>query len=221
MNHKVAPPILLRFYVVVLFFSAVASLYVFFKPGILSPVYPEEKMKRSLEKINSASLISSSKKEVNKDSSDRKLSAIYAYNFNDGSRILAAKVRVRKRDDFKIETYGLLTKNIDPIYLKSASFVNSSPPSLSGMIDKDKFIQTCVVPKSSKLEESDFRLDRLLSIVESLNPTSNTLLDKFLGTKKNIDYSCLVITYKPSPNSQAMPPDNWKQLIRAVQRALL
>ncbi|MEB3318200.1 MAG: hypothetical protein VKO39_08705 [Cyanobacteriota bacterium] len=209
-----------RFYIVLVFLSAVASFYVFFKPGILSPVYPEEKMKRSLTTIDSATLISSTKKAVNKDSSDRKLSPVYTYNYSDGSKILAAKVRVRKRDDFKIETYGLLTKNIDPIYLKNSSFVKVVPPSLSGMIGNDKFIQTCVIPKSKQVEDSDFRLDNLLSTVERLNPTADSLFDKFLGTKKNIDYSCLVITYKPASNVKTLPPDNWKQIIRSVQTVL-
>jgi hypothetical protein len=210
----------LRVYAFTVVLALAACIYAFLKPGISSPIYPDVKIDKALKDISLGPLISSSEIKLNKDSSDRKLSALYTYNYKDGSKILASIVRVRKRDDFKIETYGLLTKNIDPIYLKNSSPVKNVPPSLSGMIGTEKYIQTCIVPKSTRLDESDFRLNNLTSIVENLNPRSNTLFDKIIGTKKNIDYSCLVLTYKPASSLNEFPPPNWNKIVKHFQEAL-
>jgi hypothetical protein len=220
MNQTFPQPILLKVYSFSVILALTACIYALLKPGISSPIYPKEKMDQALKAISSEPLISSSETKLDKDSSERKFSALYTYNYKDGSKVLATIARVKKRDDFKIETYGLLTKNIDPIYLKSPSFVNSIPASLSGMIGKDKYIQTCIVPKSTKLDENDFRLNNLTSIVEKLNPRPNTLMDKVMGTKKNIDYSCLVLTYKPARTTNKFPPANWEAIVMNVQAAL-
>jgi hypothetical protein len=220
MQQLLSSTFLFRYYAIVVLLSSLATIYVLVKPGISTPVYPEKKLSQALNTIGSSSLIATSKINVDKNTSDRKLTPIYTYSYVDGSKILATMVRVRKKGDFKIETYGLLTKNIDSIYLKNSAFVNSLPPSHFGMIGNDKYIQTCVVPKSSQLSESDYRLDNLTSIVEHLNPRQNTLLDRVLGTKVAIDYSCLVLTYKPSSSSTKMPPTSWKEIVNSVQRAL-
>jgi hypothetical protein len=221
MNHIVPSTTLtLRIYSLAVFLALMACIYAFLKPGISSPDFPEIRMKKALNEIGTESLISTSKTVLNKDSSDRTVSPLHTYRYSAGSKVLAAMVRVKKRDDFKIETYGLLTKNIDQIYLKNSNVLLSIPPSLHGMIGKDKYIQTCVVPKTTNVEESDFRLDNLTTIVEKLNPASDRLLDKIMGTKKHIDYSCLVLTYKPANNSVRMPPENWTKIIKNVQAAL-
>jgi hypothetical protein len=220
MNRMLTYPMVLRVYAFTVFLALAACIYAFVKPGISSPIYPEVKMENALKDISLGVLISSSETKLDKDSSDRKLSALYTYNYKDGSKILATIVRVRKRDDFKIETYGLLTKNIDPIYLKNANPVITVPASLSGTIGTEKYIQTCVVPKSKRLGENNFRLNDLTSTVEKLNPRSNTLFDKIIGTKTNIDYSCLVLTYKPASSLNEFPPSNWNRIVKQVQGAL-
>jgi len=220
MNRIITYPMVLRVYAFTLVLALAACIYAFLKPGISSPIYPKVNIDKALKDIGLGLPISSSEKQLNKDSSDRKLSALYTYNYKDGSKILATIVRVRKRDDFKIETYGLLTKNIDPIYLKNANAVKSVPASLSGLIGTEKYIQTCVVPKSTRLDESDFRLNNLTSIVEKLNPRPNTLFDKIIGTKKNIDYSCLVLMYKPASSLNEFPPSNWNRIVKHFQEAL-
>jgi hypothetical protein len=179
----------LRVYVFSVLLALSACIYAVFKPGISPPIFPEASMRNALNHIGNESLTSTSKRTLNKDSSDRTTSFLYTYNYSDGSKIMAVMVRVKKRDDFKIETYGLLTKNIDPIYIKNSTIVPSTPPSLSGVIGKDKFIQTCIVPKTRNI----------------------------IGLKKHIDYSCLVLTYKPAIDSLGLPPKNWPILIRKVQ----
>lgn len=194
-------------------------MYVLLKPGISSPTYPK-KLSNSLKKLGSSSLISIKEQKFEKDTTDRKLSSIVKYSYDDGSQILATMVRVRKKDDFKIETYGLLTKNIDPIFMKNSMFINTLPPSHSGIVGKDKFIQTCVIPGSTQLADSDFRLSELSKTLEKLNPRKRTLWDRFLGTAKSIDYSCLVLTYKIPPGSKQMPPRNWQTIVSNAQAAL-
>ncbi|MEB3317228.1 MAG: hypothetical protein VKO39_03710 [Cyanobacteriota bacterium] len=211
----------MRFYVPMVLTSVLACIYAYFKPGITSPRYPQAEMKKALAKINSASLISDTSKILNYDTSDRKISPLFSYNYSDGSKILALVARVKKRDDFKIETYGLLTKNIDPIYLKNASFVNTAPHSLVGMIDKKKSLQTCIIPKTTRLEDSDIRLSELTSTLEELTPHASSWLDKIMGTKKHIDYSCLVMTYMPPNNTQSLPNEDWTVIIKNTQKALL
>jgi len=221
MNKPVNHFVLARFYTPMVILSFAACIYAYFKPGITSPSYPDVEMKKALTKINSATLLSETKTTLDKDTNDRKLSPLFTYSYNDGSKILATIARVNKRDDFKIETYGLLTKNVEPIYLKSASFVNSIPYSITGMIGNNKSIQTCIIAKTNRLEESDIRLSALTSTLDNLYPNSNTLLDKILGTKKHMDYSCLVITYIPGQNHQKIPTENWITIVKNTQEALL
>jgi len=221
MNNQISPRTLRFTYVSMVFLSGFAFIYALLKPGITSPIYPSVEIEKALGKIDSASLISFKKVILNNDTSDRKLSPLFRYMYDDGSQILATMVRVRKRDDFKIETYGLLTKNIDPIYIRNSSFINSTPPSMAGLIDKVESIQTCVIPKTTQLEQSDVRLNSLTSTVERLSPQSNTLLTKVLGTKKDVDYSCLVVTYMPSRKFQRLPSNNWVTIVKKVQEALI
>lgn len=219
---KIIPssPILIKFYGSMIVLSLAACIYAFLKPGISSPLYPDTRMDRALKSINHLSLISSKKTLLNNDSTDRKTSPLFTYRYNDGSQILAAIVRVKKRDDFKIETYGLLTKNIDQLYIKNSNIILSDPPSVYGSIGKSKYIQTCIIPNSKRTGDSDFRLANLTSTIEQLNPHSNTLLDKIMGTKKIIDYSCLVLAYKPGQNLKEMPPKDWQEIVRHAQGAL-
>jgi len=219
MNTNLSPLLLLRVYGSILVFASFFSIYSLLKPGIESPVFPTQ-LSKVLSHIGLSTLTSSTKLDFSKDSSDRKSSPIYKFFYNDGTSILATMVRVRKRDDFKIETYGLLTKNIDPIYLKNSTFIDSVPPSQVGSVGKNKFIQTCVIPGSTKLSENDFRLAGLTSTVERLNPRKKSLLDKFLGTVESIDYSCLVLTYQYPADLTKQPPKNWSEIVGSVQKAL-
>ncbi|MFN9644483.1 MAG: hypothetical protein ACK6BG_05030 [Cyanobacteriota bacterium] len=220
MQNQASPRMTLQVYIFTLSLSILACLYVVFKPGISSPIYPEVKMRSALNNPELGSLASSTKTALNKNSSERTTSHLHTYNYRDGSKVMAVMVRVKKRDDFKIETYGLLTKNIEPIYIKNSATTSSIPPSLSGFIGKDKFYQTCIVPKATNINDSDFRLDNLTRIVESVNPSSASLFDKIMGWKEHIDYSCLVLTYKPANSSDTIPSKSWQKLIQDVQKNL-
>lgn len=220
MNSPLSPLFLQKFYGYLLAVSTFFTAYSFLKPGIYTPVFPSQII-TVLSKVGTSKLTSSKKLDFNKDSSDRKLSPIYKLSYDDGTSILATMVRVRKRDDFKIETYGLLTKNIDPVYLKNSTFIDSIPPSQVGSVGQNKYIQTCVIPGSTKLSDSDFRLVGLTTTVERLNPRKKSLLNKFLGTVETVDYSCLVLTYQYPSNSKLIPPKNWPLIVSSVQSALI
>lgn len=219
MNLYLSSLFLSRVYGSLLVVASFFSVYSLLKPGIETPDFPKQ-LSRILNKVGTSKITSSKKLDFTKDSSDRKFSPIYKFSYEDGSNILATMVRVRKRDDFKIETYGLLTKNIDPIYLKNSTFIDTIPPSHVGSVGKNKFVQTCIIPGSTKLSDSDFRLAGLTSTVERLNPRKKNLLDKFLGTVESIDYSCLVLTYQYPSASMTEPPKNWSEIVSSVQKAL-
>lgn len=196
------------------------TIYVVVKPGISVPNFPDNQLSNVLKRVGSSTLTSLTKLHVDKNSSDRKLSPIYKYSYSDGSSLLATIVRVRKRDDFKIETYGLLTKNIDPIYLTNSTVLDIVPPSLLGTISNTKFIQTCIIPGTTKLEDIDFRLGNLTAIIEKLYPKKTSIFDKLLGTRKHINYSCLVLTYQVSSHPNDVSIKKWQSLVREVQGAL-
>lgn len=159
------------------------------------------------------------------DSSDRKPSPMYVYKFSDGSEIRSAMVRVKKRDDFKIETYGLLTKNLDPIYIRNPISSPLFSNSAVGNIDTKKSIQTCIVPLTTRYDQADIRLQSLTDSVENLKPNSaNFFSDKILGRKRPIDYSCLVLTYFPGAKQtihEKAQLEEWKALVNRVQKAML
>jgi len=220
-SHYLSNKLLLRAYIISLKSSIIGTIYVLVKPGISVPTFPENQLSNVLKRAGSSSQSSLIKLHVDKNSSDRKLSPIYKYTYSDGTTLLATIVRVRKRDDFKIETYGLLTKNIDPIYLKNSSFLDIVPPSLLGNVSNTKFVQTCIIPGTNRPEDSDFRLGNLTETVEKLYPKKTSILDKLIGTRKNINYSCLVLTYQVSSNPKDLSIKKWQNIVREVQGALL
>jgi hypothetical protein len=221
MDKQIRHSLLTRVYVSTLFISLAACIYSYFKPGITVPQYPEKEMKEALIRINSASLISTKTTTLGSGTSDRQVSSLFTYSYDDGSKVLAAIVRVKKRDDFKIETYGLLTKNLEPIYLKSPNFIDSAPYAVSGMIGKKKAIQTCIIPKTTDIKSGDIRLANLTTTLEDLTPHSNTIVDRIVGSRYNIDYSCLVLTYVPAGLNFETPPKEWPLIAKNVQSALL
>jgi hypothetical protein len=219
-SHCLSKKLLLQTYILSLISSLIGTTYVLVKPGISVPTFPDNQLSSVLKRVGSSTLSSLTKLDVDKNSSDRKLSPIYKYSYSDGSSLLATIVKVRKRDDFKIETYGLLTKNIDPIYLKNSTFLDIVPPSLLGTVSNTKFIQTCIIPGTNRLEDSDFRLGNLTTIIEKLYPKKTSIFDKLLGTRKHINYSCLVLTYQLSSNPNDLSIKKWQNLVREVQSAL-
>lgn len=201
--------------------SLFASLYSFLVPSISKPIFPSDEIKKSFLKLDSSSLVSVKTIQSTKDSSDRKLSSIYLYSFDDKSSILASIVRVRKRDDFKIETYGLLTKGISEFYIQNPRMTNSVPYSIYGLVGNRNSYQTCIVPRTTKLDEVDIRLSRLTTAVENLDTTRRNLLSKLLGNEKTHDYSCLVLTYQPSSESKRSDHSKtWQSIIDLAQMAL-
>jgi hypothetical protein len=192
-----------------------ASSYTFFKPGISSPAYPalfSEKIMTDL------SVDSTTSRDLAENNSDRMFSKLHQYSLVDGSQLFAVMVRVRKRDDFKIETYGLLTKGIDKIYIESPSFNNIVPYSMVGLIDGKKTLQTCVIPGTMDLDQVNVQLFPLLDQIDKLSGTSKSLISTFLGTDNNHDYSCLVLTFQPK--SFDVSRDAWTSIIRKAQIAL-
>jgi len=207
-----------RPYLLFIVLALLASSYSFFKTGISSPVYPPLLTSKLLALDSIEPPISSSSKLLEKDTSDRMLSPIHQYTFRDGSKLLAVMVRIRKRDDFKIETYGLLTKGIDPIYIESPSFNNTVPYSMLGLIDGKEALQTCVIPGTTKLDQVNVQLFPLLSQADRLAGSSQSLASKLLGTDDRSDYSCLVLTYHPKSVKKAS--EAWTSIIENVQIAL-
>jgi hypothetical protein len=206
------------YYIFLLVVALLASFYSYFKTGISSPSYPSllhSKLKTSsfMQGLKTSSSIA-----IDKETSDRKLSPIYQYKLKDGSILKAVMVRVRKRDDFKIETYGLLTKGIDEIYIKSPTFIPNKPYSMIGIINGKKTLQTCILPGTKKLDEVNVQLFPLIAQADRLAGNSQSLLSKLLGTDDRADYSCLVLTYQP--HSLGTAKDQWEKIIHTVQLAM-
>lgn len=205
--------------------SLLACLYSLIVPGIATPAYPALKLREGLKSETNHHLLRVVEKDLDQDSSDRKLSKLYTYEYGDGSKILSIMVRVRKRDDFKIETYGQLTKNIKQIYITNPTSTNAVPYSLQGLLGSKQSIQTCIVPGTSKLSQADVRLDGLLSSAASMAPITKkrNYLAKVLGTEAQEDYSCLVLTYQPSSLNHQKGADlqsSWSSIIGKAQSAL-
>jgi hypothetical protein len=208
-------------YVFTIFTALLSSLYSLFVPGISKPTFPSENMKESLLQLTSRKLISVKTFQSTSDSADRKLSSIHLYHYSDGLNILATIVRVRKRDDFKIETYGLLTKGIPELYIKNPRSTNSVPYSIYGLLGNRDSLQTCIVPGTTKIEQVDIRLGSLTAAVQSMDTTKSNLLTKLLGTEKVHDYSCLVLTFQASTLSSPLERSKtWVSIIELAQMAL-
>lgn len=209
-------------YIVLILISTIACSYSFFKPGIASPPYPSSQFTKSLVTIEPQPF-STLIKDLKNDSSDRKLSKLHQYKFSDGSELLALMVRVRKRDDFKIETYGLLTKGIDPIYIKSPMFNSIVPYSMEGKIGHRYAFQTCVIPGSSRLDQASVQLTPLLDFIDHAKEgSSRSLFSKLIGTADQSDYSCLVLTYFSSTtnSSSKVTRDRWSSIVARSQLVL-
>jgi hypothetical protein len=210
-------------YILLISFSLLACLYSLIIPGIGTPTYPVLKLGESLKSIHNDQLLRVVDKDLDQDSSDRKLSKLYTYEYGDGSKILSIMVRVRKRDDFRIETYGQLTKNIKQIYILNPTSTNTVPYSLQGLLGSKQSIQTCIVPGTSNSAQADVRLDGLLTSAASTAPRERDYLAKILGTEAQDDYSCLVLTYQPSSLNKAKEvglQSSWSSIIGKVQSAL-
>jgi hypothetical protein len=208
-------------YIFTLLSSLLASFYSLVVPGISKPIFPSGKMRENLLQLDLPSLESFKKTDNAKDSSDRKLSSIYHYRFSDGSDLYATLVTVRKRDDFKIETYGLLTKGISELYIKNPRMTNSVPYSIYGLINNRDALQTCIIPGTAKLDQVDIRLSSLTASVKNLNTSASSIPSKLLGIEEALDYTCLVLTYLPSNVSN--PSDRsrtWNSMIELAQLAL-
>jgi hypothetical protein len=208
-------------YIFLGFLALAASSYAAFKPGISKPSLPSNHLKVALNSLSEVPLSIVTNKSLNINSSDRMLSDLYRFRFRDGSEVSALMVRVAKRDEFKIETYGILTKNIPGVYIKNPSFLDKQPVSLRGPIDSKDSLQTCVIPGSSTLSQVDVRLSPLTATVHELSPHKRTFLTKLLGSDKPYDYSCLVLTFQPSANmSTQQRLTTWPKIVNEVQNAL-
>ena len=205
-------------YVLLVLIALFACFYSYYKTGINSPIFPAL-LTSKLNALNRAdrSFLSKTFKLAD-DTSDRKLSQATSYTFQDGSRLFAVMVRVRKRDDFKIETYGLLTKGIELIYIRSPLFSNSVPYSMNGLIKGVKTIQTCVIPGTTQVKQANVQLFPLLSEADRLAGSSKSILSKLLGTDDRSDYSCLVLTFQPS--SIHNTHKDWEEIIKAAQSSM-
>ena len=207
-----------RPYVVLFLFAFSACIISYFRSGISSPSFPPLLTSMLNTSDIGARLVSSESLQLAEDTSDRKLSSAKRYKFHDGSQLYAVMVRVRKRDDFKIETYGLLTKGIDHIYIESPTFVSSIPYSMIGLIDGVKSLQTCIIPGTSDLEQVNVQLFPLLSQADRMSGSSQSILSKLLGTDDRSDYSCLVLTFQPK--SFKTSQDIWRGIIRTAQMSM-
>lgn len=209
-----------RIYLLLVSLGILTCLYSYFKPGIAVPAYPNAKVLSALAQTKDFRLASWSNKDIKKDSSDRKLSPVYFYKSVDGSELISVMVRVRKRDDFKIEAYGQLTKDLKPIYIENPIFQDIVPRSMLGQINKKNYFQTCIVPGSKSLNEIDVRLSPLTEIVEKRVSTKSTLLTKLLGSKTNPDFSCLVLTFNPNSDLESDARKTWVSIVDKIQASI-
>lgn len=203
--------------------SLLSVTYSYLSPGISSPVHSPMNMSSILKKLNLPSLVSTSAININENTSDRKFSKLYRYSFNNGSNLTSVMVRVRKRDDFKIETYGLLTKGIDSLYIESPTIHSSPPISMIGRISGKPAIQTCLVPGTSQLDQANVQLDPLTSLAENHSGQRSSFRAKLLGFETYTDYSCLVLTYFPSLTEQKSQSyiQIWSKLVTLAQSSFL
>jgi hypothetical protein len=205
-------------YILLALSALFACAYSYSKTSINSPTFPSlftSKLKASMNNR----LISSKSFDLDKDTSDRKLSKVTRYDFRDGSHLFAVMVRVRKRDDFKIETYGLLTKGIDLLHIKSPLFNNKVPYSMMGLIKGLNSIQTCIIPGTSTLDQVNVQLFPLLSEADRLTGSNQSISSKILGIDDRSDYSCLVLTFQPKSIEGAQ--NEWQSIIRAAQISMI
>ena len=208
-----------RYYIVLISLSLLACGFSYYRSGISSPGFPAL-LTPTLEALTSVDPPQSSKSiQLDAESSDRKLSPATQYIFPDGSRLYAVMIRVRKRDDFKIETYGLLTKGIDQIYIRSPLFNSSIPYSMIGLIKGVETLQTCVIPGTTDLDQVNVQLFPLLSQADRRAGSTQSLLSKFLGTDDRSDYSCLVLTFQPK--SIKAGQSAWRAIIQAAQLSMV
>ena len=208
-----------RTYLFLVIAALLASGYSFFKTGITSPSYPALLSTKLKSFAIVRDSVPPSSIPIESNTSDRMLSSMYQYQLEDGSYLKAVMVRVRKRDDFKIETYGLLTKGIDEIYIKSPTFIPNVPYSMIGLISGKESLQTCVVPGTKRLEDANVQLFPLIAQADRLAGNRQSLLSKLLGTDDRADYSCLVLTYQP--HSMRTAKGQWETIIKAAQLAMV
>lgn len=210
------------YYVFLLILGTVSTAYISLRTTIEKPRYPDVKLKRSLEKLGAATISSVKRQDIKKDSSDRKLSDLYTYKFSDGSTIHAVIVRVAKKDDLKIEGYGLLTKDIPSIYIKYPRFTDKVPFSMVGAIDNKMSYQTCLIPKTEKLDQVDVRLFPLRDTVSKIAKHEKSFSSRILGSMHATDLSCLVVTYQPNQSAASHLVSNaWTSLLQSLQSSLL
>ena len=204
-------------YILLTLSALFACAYSYIRTSIDSPPFPSlftSKLKASMNDT----FKSSKSFDLDNDTSDRKLSKVTRYEFRDGSHLFAVMVRVRKRDDFKIETYGLLTKGIDLLHIKSPLFSNNVPYSMIGSIKGVNSIQTCIIPGTTSLEQVNVQLFPLLSEADRIIGSNQSIFSKILGMDDRSDYSCLVLTFQPKSIEGAK--NEWQSIIRAAQLSM-
>lgn len=171
--------------------------------------------------ISASKLVNVSRINSDADTSDRMLSPIYLYRFDDFSRILAVNVRVKKRDDFKLETYGLLSKGVKQIYLENSRLLGGPPFSLYSVVDNKPVYQSCIIPGSKSLNDIDVRLVPLTSLIAKKSNSSRSILSRFLGLSEKRDYSCIVVTFFPDGKiSEAAHQEKWTLILTTLQKSL-
>lgn len=185
------------------------------------PTLPEEHIKKALASMPSSKLINVSRINPEANTSDRMLSPILVYTFDDSSRLLAVNVRVKKRDDFKLETYGLLAKGIKQIYLENSRLIGGPPFSLKSIVENKTVYQSCIIPGSKDLNDIDVRLAPLTSFIAKNSDSSKSFLSKFLGLSKRRDYSCVVVTFFPDGTiSEDAQLRKWTSILSTLQKSL-
>lgn len=207
-------------YVFLIIMSSLGCIFSSQNSKISIPIFPDLTVKDALESLPSSKLIKVSESPLDANSSDRHFSPLYSYFFKDSSRLLIVNARVKKRDDFKIETYGLLTKGIDQIYLENSRFI-SSPNSLRAFVDKKPVYQSCIIPGSNQLNDIDVRLNPLTSFIERKSNSSKNVITRVFGIDRKRDYSCFIITFFPNANlSEDEQLKDWKTILTKLQQVL-
>lgn len=214
--------IIKNIYLFLIVSSAIGCLVSSQGSSISKPTYPESEIKPALLSLSSSKLINSYAKVLDDSTSDRKTSSLYTYNYDDSSRLLIVNVRVKRRDDFKLEAYGLLSKGLKDIYLENSRLIGGPPFYLKSMINNQPVYQSCIIPGSRELDEIDVRLFPLTSVIEKKSEISRNIFSKLIGSSIKSDYSCIVITFFPDKkldeNDQLQ---KWNTLLSHLQQILL
>lgn len=197
--------------------ALLSSLYLVINGGINEPKISVSTLKRSLSTVSQITEVKETREVKKSNSSDRMISPLYSFSYADGSTVLTAMVRMRKRGDFRIEAYGPITKDVEVLEIKNPEPNQYFPVAVAGSLANKYSIQTCLVPNSRDNRDIGVSLQTLTSASDKLVSRKKDLMMKILGQNQNRDYTCMVITYQPNAGNRSQ--NAWLKIINAIRQS--